>query len=539
MPIPARGMANEPVRSAAARERRAFALFLVLLTAFLLYVPSVANGFAWDDPWAALAQHDGSRHPFVAELRPPWQYFSCCWWPHRSAHCETFRPLTTFWFALRHAVAGDSAVAAHLANVLLHVACVGASIALLRRLGASFAAALCGGLAFALHGLHSEAVLSIVGGAELLAFGLGAAATLCLLRAVRRGGTAAFVGGAVLLAFALFAKESAVAWVVFAPLCVVAAAWQRGEALPDRRRALALAAAVLLPLAVFVALYARALAALPPGPDPGLGHTENPLRELPFATRLPSALLSWSYGLLLTVLPLRLAVDYGPAMLPVVASWREPLSWLAALVGVLLVAAAVAAVVQLRRRPLPALAVACALGFSFAISNVPLPVFMHFAERTWFTPTFAVALAVAWAADRARTEPRALPWLAAAFGLWLGAVGQVAFARNAVWRSDEALVAHELLHAPDNLRLRLIAGAAARRARRIAEARDHFAAAAAIDPACPDPWLELALCDLADGDPIAAAAMVERAQRGRAADVATRREVLDALAARARAAAPK
>lgn len=531
-----------PATAASPRDpTRALLVFALLVACFVLYAPSLGNEFVWDDPDAAMGNGGGRRNPLVDEVRPLGDYLLGNWWPQRNPHCHTYRPLTTLSFALRTAVFGDDARAAHLLNVLLHVLTVGLCLRLLLAVGASFAAAWLGALVFGLHALHSESVLNIVGAAELIAFAAGAGGTLCLLRAVGARGAAAGWWTAAALSFtaAYFAKESALAWVGMAPLCLVVA--RRAQSAPaawSRARGLGVALVLAGPALLFLVLRARMLAALPPG-DPGIAHLDNPLVDLPTLARLGSAAIAWGHGLLLTVLPLRLQVDYGPSQLPVVTALDDPWLIVTAFALVALGALAWTAVRELRRRPLLALGAAAFLGFSFVVSNVPMPAFMMFAERVYFTPTLGAAFAAAWLVDRVAKAPRWQPALLLLLGGWLGASAQVAWERNEFWRDDRTIIERGVADSPSSVRLQLCAGVLAVKDGELVAARRHFERAALLDPAAPQPWLELARLAIQAGDGNTAAAALARARAGRPREVARYAADLAALQARLAPATPR
>lgn len=517
----------------ATQQRRMLALFGLMLAVFLLYAPSLGGDFVWDDRSAATAG-GSSRNPLVAELRPLGEYLTGNWWPQHNPHAETYRPLTTFWFALRHALVGDDAVVAHLLSVLLHTACTGLTFALLRALRTSFRAAWCGAAVFGVHALHGEAVATIVGQAELLGFLFGALGALAAVRALR--GTRPLVWLlAVLVAqtAACFSKESALCWLGFTPMVALVAVR------PPRiasRRGLALVGALALPCLGFLLLRARMLATLPPNPN-GYAFLDNPLAHLDTAPRLLSALVTWAHGLWLTVCPWPLAIEYGPGQLPLVHGVTEPLGLvaLATLAGLCLAARHA---LRLRCWPRTALAAAAFLGFTLPISNLPAVVFMQFAERAYFTPTLALALLAA-AFVQTRRSPRAARGVAILLAVWLCASATLAVQRQLVWHDERSIVEHGVAESPHSLRMNLCAGALARGDGDVRRARTFFERAAAIDPASPQPWFELAELALRDHRHADAERALATARAGRPREVARYRTTLDALEARLAAAAPR
>lgn len=516
--------------------RRKLAVFALLLLCFLLYAPSLGSDFVWDDRDAATAGGTG-RNPLVAELRPLGDYLRGNWWPQRNPYAETYRPLTTYSFALRHALCGDHATVAHLWSVLLHTLAVGLVFRLLRDLGAAFAPAWFGAAVFGLHALHGEAVLTIVGQAELLALVFGLLGTAASLRAAAADGGAMGWWLAAALAFtaACFSKESAVAWAVVTPACV-AIAQQVHHRKTTRRTWLALAVVLGAPVLLFLTLRARMIAGLPPNP---FGHAwlDNPLAHLDGWQRLASALLTWGHGIWLSLLPWPLAIDYGPGQLPLVTRLDDP--WLlAAGAAALVMLGLLWHAVRLRRRPLTALAAIVFLAFTLPLSNLLLPVFMRFAERTYLVPTLATALLATWLLQRdgSAAVRRLTCALAAA---WLLLSAGIAWQRVFVWRDDRTIITRGLAESPCNLRLRLCAGALALRDGDPAAAREHFRQATLVHPDAPQPWYELARLALRAGDRDGCERALTHARAGMPREVARHRTQLDALAAQLDAAAPR
>ena len=521
-----------PDDDVAARIARQHAVLASLLIAsFLLYAPALASDFTWDDRHAALGSGP-TRHPLVATLHPPHAYFAVNWWPQYAPAATAYRPLTTLWFALRHAVCGDHAGIAHLLNVALHTLTVGMVFGLLRRLQLPFAAAAAGAAVFGLHALHSEAVVTVVGAAELLALALGLASTLALLRAADSAPAAAFARWLTLAGACWFlaaaAKENGLAWTVLAPACLLARALRGGAVPCNRARASAIGLAALAAATAYLHVRGAMLAHLPGGGDASIGMLENPLLALAPAERAASGLLTWGHGLSQVLLPRNLCCDHGPSGLPVVRELASAPAAAAAAVALLFAAACVAAAVHARRRPLAALAVACFVVPSFPLTNVAMPVFVHFAERNWTTPTLALAVSVAAIATRlrGRVAPRvALGCLAA----WLAWSVATAAPRALVFADDATLVQLEVASSPHSVRLRLCAGVSAVHRGDAERAQGHFAAAAVLAPELPQPWLELAQLAARRGETAAARAFLGRAERCHPYEVARYRGLLRSL----------
>jgi len=194
----------------------------ILLATFFAYAPTIHYDFSWDDRFAAMGDNGANAQPLVAELHPISDYFSHHYWPQLTEVGFTYRPFTTLTFAWRHALFGDNPMVAHLFNVLAHVLATWCVYLLMRSLAIGWRAAVAGTAVFGLHAIHSEAVASVVGRAEVLALTGGAIGFLLLLRA--RAATRSIgwlLRGLATLSFflACCSKESAIVWVAFVPLC--------------------------------------------------------------------------------------------------------------------------------------------------------------------------------------------------------------------------------------------------------------------------------------------------------------------------------
>src|SRR5262249_50279691 len=144
---------------------------------------------------------------------------------------DLYRPFTVLTFALNERIAPANAAAYHAVNIVLHAMVTLLVFWLMRRLVDSLQIAIVAAALFALHPIHTEAVTSLVGRAELLAtlFGLTAVLTAERSDAARNTVSRRCLQATSLAAFslALFSKESALALVVLVPLFRVACRRQR------------------------------------------------------------------------------------------------------------------------------------------------------------------------------------------------------------------------------------------------------------------------------------------------------------------------
>ncbi len=181
--------------------------FLVAAAAALVYVNSIANGFALDD--IPLVRDNAG----IRELSDAPRLFVSPYWPD-GAVAGLYRPVTALSFLLTRLALGESAAGFHAVNVLLH-ALVAALVWLQARdVGVHYGTALVTAALFAVHPLHTEAVANVAGRAELLGalFVLAAwwlqRAAAC--RATPAGRAAVLVGAAACYLFAVLSKENTV-----------------------------------------------------------------------------------------------------------------------------------------------------------------------------------------------------------------------------------------------------------------------------------------------------------------------------------------
>ena len=236
--------------------------YLISFAAVLLaYGPALRNGFVWDDTALVL------RDPLI---RSPWllgeglRHFLFL----DATPSSFYRPLQRAVFTLNYALAGFTPSVFHLANLLVHSAAAVALYEFSRRLFLrermeldSWIPALAASVIWAVHPIHSSAVVYVAGLADPLVAALGFSG-LALLLANRR------VAAGLCLGAAVFAKESG----IFLMAVGLAFAWGAGSAHETGRERWKAWARVALPALLMAALYLGLRASAerrdPPAPDP-------------------------------------------------------------------------------------------------------------------------------------------------------------------------------------------------------------------------------------------------------------------------------
>jgi tetratricopeptide (TPR) repeat protein len=336
-------------------------------------------------------------------------------------------------------------------------------------LGLSSAGAITTGLLFALHPVHVDAVVSIVGRAELLAaFGvLGA----LLLHLRGYGGTVAGVALAGLLFFlGLASKESAACLFL---LIVLLELFRPGPAyaVGAKRRPHAWWLSYVAAAAAWIVLTAGKFATVDT-----IAYADNPLAYLPTGERILAAgEILWRY-VETTIWPFHLKPDLGYAEVTTSSTWGA-LSWLAW-------GGVVATALAVRRH-------AALLGFAllwlpaaFAVTgNVAMPIGTMMAERLLYLPSVGPCLLAGALGDKLRGDTT--------LGRWAGRMGLalvlIALAmsydhRARVWTNDDHYHEQAVAMSPRSAKAHYNLGLSYARRGRYTDAEVSFGRALVIVP---------------------------------------------------------
>lgn len=340
-----------------------------------------------------------------------------------------YRPVAALSYAVNYRIGGLDPAGYHAVNIALHAAASGLVFALLWRLTAHPFAALAGGLLFAVHPVHTEAVAWVVGRADVLAALFVVVMALVHLAAPAIPGLRAVFAVHAAYFLALGSKEytvTAPAVLLLCDLLVARYSWAQ-----LRARLLRYYPSFALVLGAFLALRAVALG----GENVSLAENVTAFAGATVNERLGTAFMVLGYYLWLLVAPFGLRVEYDFTKLSGVA---QPL----ALLGLAAVAATLAAAFVVRRRlPLVALGIGWIWLALLIVSNVPFSIGTMIAERFLYWPSVGLVIIVAalWAwADAVWKKPsgvRTAGQVCAVGVLCLFAALTVA--RNQDWRDAE------------------------------------------------------------------------------------------------------
>ncbi|MBX6362737.1 MAG: hypothetical protein IRZ00_02615 [Gemmatimonadetes bacterium] len=444
----------------------------IALMAIVVYLPSIFNGFAYDD--VAVVQNDGRIHTLTNLAR----IFAQPYWADRGTEFAIYRPLTSASFAIDWFVSRGYPMWFHIVNVLWHA---GSCVLLLLVLAELFppVAALGGALLFALHPAHVEAVANVVGRAEVMSAAFAFAAALLWMRSGARLGVRTAVAVAALYALAMLAKESAVTLPALLVLLDAARGeWRVGSSSAAaylRRRAPALA---LLGVALAGELAARYAVIGRMGPA-----VVDPIFDVASSgpDRVRTALSAWPIFLRILFFPRVLLADYAPRISLPALHWTA-----GAIAGAALLAGCVVGglVALARGRGRTALGF---LWFPVAIlpvSNLLFPTGIFVAERTLYVPSVALSIGVAGLTALALRAPWGADWrvLAAAATPLMLVLAVRSVVREPEWRDTATIFAALDRDAPEAFRVQWDLARRARRAGNKVDAAAHFARALELWP---------------------------------------------------------
>jgi protein O-mannosyl-transferase len=399
-----------------------------------VYLNTLGNDFSLDDIHI-IVRNIRIRQPFD---------FNAIWltpyWPNLGVEAGLWRPVTVFGFSLQWAIGGGGPAVFHAVSVALHVTVVVLSFLFLRQL-VSLPGAFAGALVFAVHPVHSEAVASIVGQAELIAAACVIGA--CLIHSMRRSEPSADKPAdrrhafalAVLFAIGLLAKEHAV--VLPALLVITDMAQRRGPStFPAAQRYVRLLAPTIALLAVVLVLYVFGRLVVLEGNVLG-GNVAANVSYLTGESRLLNALQAVPKVLKLLVFPTTMAFDYSPGMFAPAEGITAPV-----IAGAALLAAIVAMALTLPLRPSVGLPAAWLVVTLLPVSNLLFPTGIFVAERTLYLPSLAVSAGVAYAIARLfelhGTVPRRMA--VACVATLVLVAGARTWIRTGDWRDTDSII---------------------------------------------------------------------------------------------------
>ena len=375
-------------------------LFLIVALAIGAFAPSLPYPFLFDDvPLVAMDPRLDAPPDWRAILWTPL-------WPSQFPPAPAWRPAFHLSLALNNWTFGAEPFGFRLVNVLLHALVTALFWRLCKQIGSSPRIAALAAILFALHPVHTEAVVGIVGRAELL-MSTGFLLTLMWgLKALQTQKTRDLLLAMLAYALAMFSKEQGFFALAILPL-VYGATWYFGDVSKKSSPNIKRFCLVMTCLGC-VALVGISLRLQLFGLNQGFGPQNVSMLDNPLVgvesqwEKTGTALRLFGRSLGLLVAPVSLSPDYSHPGITI--GWHPVFSTLAGALLALLPLLALLLWTQTtpnrRRNGLAALGIAWFLVTALPTSNLFVLNGSIFAERWLYLPSIGVCLSLAVGIDR-------------------------------------------------------------------------------------------------------------------------------------------
>ena len=472
--------------------KKVFAILLLVAVVFLSYAPALQDGLVWDDTALIL------RDPLIRSWRLIPEGFNHFLFTDATAS-DFYRPIQRLTYTLDYAAFTFRPAPYHLTSIICHAAAAIALFCLAEELLLLFGLetqkrrfiAFIATLVWAIHPVHSAAVIYISGRADPLAAAFGFLGLYLILRSTRatsRNGFFFLAGAAVAFLLSALSKETGL---IFPALAIAALAFRKNWGATFKAAGIAAVVGI-----IYLTLRLPAEHVPPPVLGPPV-----PLLVRPIIVVRAVA----EYGGLI-LLPLNLHMDRDVESHPTGfsnaslsgAAWRE----LQTLLGILLAAGVVYWMVRARRRD-PAVFTCLVLG---VLSYLPVSGIVALnasvAEHWIYLPTAFLFLATAIQLADFFQNKRPLLRLAATalFVLWLLFLGARTFIRTLDWKDQRTFLERTIATGGDSARMLINLGSLELNEGKMAEATGHLHAALQKEPDQPLAVINLAIAALKQND---------------------------------------
>jgi tetratricopeptide (TPR) repeat protein len=313
-----------PAKKSILKKLMPYLVFACVLLAFVPYFDSLSGAFVFDD--LPLIQKD----PFYLQESNPLKCWQRDFWKEGREQ-GLYRPLTVFTYWLNVKISGISSPAFRITNLLIHIFAVLLIFKLVIRLKFGHMTAIFAAALFAVHPIHTEAVIPAFGRGELLC-----AIFLFLALIIHTYSDKykyAFIPAGISFLFACWSKEHGI---VFLPICFLADMYlKKPFSLPQFRNYLkaAIPAYVFYTSVAAVYLLSRysALKTFLPSKSNFIQQVDNPIALCHFPLNFISALKVQGFALSQFFWPAVLSHDYSYAQILPSVSVLDLKAWLTVL----------------------------------------------------------------------------------------------------------------------------------------------------------------------------------------------------------------
>ena len=489
---------SNPIRSV----KKILPALLVAALVFAVYAPALRNGFVWDDTALIL------RDPLIRSWRLIPEGFQHFLFTDATAS-DFYRPIQRLTYTLDYGAFAFRPTGYHLTSILCHLAAAFALFLLARELLALFGIeerkqrliAFFATLAWAIHPVHTAAVVYVSGRADPLAAAFGFLGLYTGIRSLQTNGAKrwflVFATGALFLLSALSKETGIVFLLLWCAILLLKKKWT--EFLP---------ATVVTLFVVVIYLSLRLPAEHVPAPTL---RTPAPLLVRPIVAARAFAEYA---GLIL--LPINLHMDRdvethpegGGAASANIAAWRE----LQTLLGILLAAAAAYWLMRSRKQD-PAIFSCLVLA---AIAYLPVSGIFALnatiAEHWIYLPTAFLFLGAGLAISRL---PISNLVVGSVLAIWLIFLGARTWIRTLDWKDQRTFLERTIASGGDSVRMLINLAGLELNEGQLDAAKKHLALALRQEPDQPLAILNLASVALRQNEFTAARALLDRATKMR------------------------
>ena len=451
---------------------------ILLAAVAMVYSNAVINQFTMDDG-LYIVNNPQVTQPSLRALFAPNRISS------------VFRPATFATLAFNWKLSGLEPLGYHLLNLFFHAGVVWLLFLLLESLLGAFSrgkqVAFVAALLFAVHPIHTEAVASVVGRAELLAAGFLLAAWILHLRDREFSALLCF-------ALALLSKESAVA---FLPMVLVGD-YATGQ-WKARGRYFRIAGMTVLYLGILWTVQGGRFG------QATISMLDNPLASVSAGWRVLNALrVAWKY-VALQLYPAVLSCDYSFRQIPVFRDWRHTLP--AALATAAIVSAWFWAI---RTRQMGVVLAGGIYAAAFATAaNILVPTGTVMGERLAYLPSVGFCLLAALCWSWLEQRQRVLAW--GVLAVVLAAFGARTMLRNRDWKDNLSLFSAAVRAVPQSAKMHSFLATEYMDRQQYEESRKEFQIALQINPDFPDALSNFGLLEMKQGNNQHAGELMEKA----------------------------
>ncbi len=385
--------------------------FVMVALAFVLFGNGIKGDFVYDDSWVI------NQNPLMGKLTEIPKIFIS---PYHYFQSETglYRPMTALSLSL-NAIFSSKPEIFHITNIFLHALSAFLILIFIFKRFKSKQFAWGTSLLFLFLPIHTEAVTSISGRADILALLFSVGVLIFILNQ-------RYWLSALALLLALLAKESAIGLI---PLICLMLFESKKKIIPATKEAMKFIPSGILYLILrWTALKTHFLAN-------DASPVYNPLKFTDPLTRFYTALKVMLLYIWKTFIPIHLSADYSYNQIPLIRTFFNP----NVLVGVsfLLLLVVLISVKKIRESPLGFGSLFFVSTF-FIISNFIVPIGTIMAERTFYMPSLGMAVIAAYGLEVLTNWRFKKLWLAI-FIVVIIIYGFVIVNRNTVWANAESL----------------------------------------------------------------------------------------------------